>query len=74
MAQAPRELGDDKVEQKNWFQNFLESEAGRRTMERIDQMISQDSTRCILNFSDVREFSDVSKIGESSNDLNMAER
>lgn len=43
-------------------------------MERIDQMISQDSTRCILNFSDVREFSDVSKIGESSNDLNMAER
>uniref|UniRef100_A0A7S1HVJ4 DNA replication licensing factor MCM3 n=1 Tax=Eutreptiella gymnastica TaxID=73025 RepID=A0A7S1HVJ4_9EUGL len=70
MAQAPRDLADDQLEHKNWFHSFLESPLGRRTNERIDTMISADETRCIVNFSDIREYSEDSGDGE----LNMADR
>lgn len=55
--QAPRELADDQIEKKNWFQSFLESDLGHRTLDCIDNMIKVDSTRCIVNFSDIREYS-----------------
>ena len=67
----PRDLADDQLEHKNWFHSFLESAAGRRTMDRIDAMIGANGARCVVNFSDVREYSqDSVKEGE----LNFADR
>mmetsp|Transcript_9407 Transcript_9407/g.17656 ORF Transcript_9407/g.17656 Transcript_9407/m.17656 type:complete len:764 (-) Transcript_9407:545-2836(-) len=67
----PRDLADDQLEHKNWFHSFLESAAGRRTMDRIDSMISATGARCIVNFSDVREYSQDSV---QEGELNFADR
>eukprot|EP00993_Chasmostoma_nieuportense_P001987 NODE_281_length_2501_cov_15.623842_g260_i0.p1 GENE.NODE_281_length_2501_cov_15.623842_g260_i0~~NODE_281_length_2501_cov_15.623842_g260_i0.p1 ORF type:complete len:767 (+),score=216.16 NODE_281_length_2501_cov_15.623842_g260_i0:3-2303(+) len=56
MAHAPRDLSDAQLEAKNWFHHFLESDVGQRSMKRIDDMILSKAVRCIIHFSDLRDY------------------